>query len=519
MGALLLICRVLLAAVFVVAGVAKLADLEGSRRAVGEFGIPGRFAGLLGGLLPVGELAVGVALLITPAARFGAVGAGVLLLAFIAAIGTALAGGREPDCHCFGQVHSAPAGPRTLARNLVLLGLVGFVAIGGWKHPGISATHWTGQLPAAWLVAIAAGLVSAGLIGVQVWFSLQLLAQNGRIIARIDQLEGAVAALTGRDLDVPFDEHEGPSELGAGLSGAGLPVGSPAPEFALLDLDGERYSLTSLRTGAPSLLLVFSDANCGPCQSLMPEVAAWQRQHAELLRTVVVAAGDPEVNRAKAQEHGLGLVLMQTEREVAELFEAVATPMALVVGADGLIESPTVGGVEAIRTLVELATRSPLAIRQVPSANGNGNAKGGAAPPDASRIGQPAPDLELRDLDENRVELKDLYGDRTVAIFWNPGCGFCQQMLPALKALELSSPEHTTQLVVISSGNPDQIRQDGLRSPVLLDPNAEAMRAFGAGGTPMGVVIENGRIASPIAAGGPAVLELIGVDRGDGPLA
>ena len=193
--------------------------------------------------------------------------------------------------------------------------------------------------------------------------------------------------------------------------------------------------------------------------------------------------------------------------------------MALVVGADGLIESPTVGGVEAIRTLVELATRSPLAIRQVPSANGNGNAKGGAAPPDASRIGQPAPDLELRDLDENRVELKDLYGDRTVAIFWNPGCGFCQQMLPALKALELSSPEHTTQLVVISSGNPDQIRQDGLRSPVLLDPNAEAMRAFGAGGTPMGVVIENGRIASPIAAGGPAVLELIGVDRGDGPLA
>src|SRR6202042_2160775 len=145
MGALLLVCRVLLAAVFVVAGAAKLADLEGSRRAVREFGVPERFAGLLGVLLPVGELAVGAALLITPAARFGAVGAGVLLLAFIAAIGAALAAGREPDCHCFGQVHSAPAGPRTLARNLVLLGLAGFVAIGGWRHPGISATHWAGQ--------------------------------------------------------------------------------------------------------------------------------------------------------------------------------------------------------------------------------------------------------------------------------------------------------------------------------------------------------------------------------------
>jgi hypothetical protein len=92
-------------------------------------------------------------------------------------------------------------------------------------------------------------------------------------------------------------------------------------------------------------------------------------------------------------------------------------------------------------------------------------------------------------------------------------------MLPELKALELSSPERAAQLVLISSGEPDQIRRDGLRPRVLLDPEAEAMRAFGAGGTPMGVVIENGRIASPVAAGGPAVLELIAADRGDGPLA
>jgi uncharacterized membrane protein YphA (DoxX/SURF4 family) len=59
MGASLLVCRVLLAAVFVVAGAAKLADLEGSRRAVREFGVPDRFAGSLGGLLPAAEVAVG----------------------------------------------------------------------------------------------------------------------------------------------------------------------------------------------------------------------------------------------------------------------------------------------------------------------------------------------------------------------------------------------------------------------------------------------------------------------------
>lgn len=515
MGAVLLVCRVVLAAVFVVAGVAKLADLEGSRRAVREFGVPDRLAGPLGGLLPVSELAVGAALLITPAARYGALGAALLLVAFTAAIGAALAAGREPDCHCFGQVHSAPAGRRALARNLVLLGLAGFVAIGGWVHPGISATHWTGQVSPAWLVALVAGLVIAGLIGFQVWFSLQLLAQNGRTIARLGELESALATLTGRDGDVPPDGYHGPGELGAGLSGAGLPVGSPAPEFELLDLDGAHHSVASLRAGARSLLLVFSDADCGPCQSLMPEVADWQRRHAELMRTVVIAAGDPGVNRAKAREHGLDLVLIQPWREIAELYEAPGTPMALVVGADGLIESPTVAGAEAIRTLVGQATRPTLVVRHVPSANGNG----GAPPTDASRIGEPAPDLALPDLDDNRVELRDLYGDRTVAIFWNPGCGFCQQMLPELKALEVSSPQRAARLVVISSGEPDQIRQQGLRSRVLLDSDAAAMRAFGAAGTPMGVAIEDGRIASPVAAGGPAVLELIGASRSDGTLA
>ncbi|HTU95929.1 MAG TPA: MauE/DoxX family redox-associated membrane protein, partial [Solirubrobacteraceae bacterium] len=326
MGAALLACRIVLAAVFVVAGLAKLGDLEGSREAVRDFGVPGRFAGVVGGLLPVGELAVGISLLITPAARFGALGAAILLLAFIAAIGAAIAAGREPDCHCFGQVHSAPAGPRTLARNAGLLVVAGFVVIGGWRHPGVSATHWAAAVPAPWLVAIAAGVIIAALISFQVWFSLQLLDQNGRTISRLTELEGALALLTGGGAEGGLAQED--ETLGAGLSGAGLPVGSPAPEFVLSDVDGGRHSLASLRadTEPGALLLVFSDAACGPCESLMPEVAAWQRRGAGALATVVIAAGDRDANRAKARDHGLGLVLLQEQREVAELYQALGTP-------------------------------------------------------------------------------------------------------------------------------------------------------------------------------------------------
>jgi uncharacterized membrane protein YphA (DoxX/SURF4 family) len=48
MGAAILALRVVLACVFLIAGVAKLADLAGSRRAVVGFGMPERLAGVLG---------------------------------------------------------------------------------------------------------------------------------------------------------------------------------------------------------------------------------------------------------------------------------------------------------------------------------------------------------------------------------------------------------------------------------------------------------------------------------------
>src|SRR5918997_1008239 len=131
MDTAILFARLLLAAVFVVAGVAKLADREGSRRAVADFGVPAGLAAPLGILLPLAELAVAAALIPTSTALWGAVGALALLLLFVAGIGVNLARGRKPDCHCFGQFHSSPAGWSTLARNGALAALAGFVRRAG----------------------------------------------------------------------------------------------------------------------------------------------------------------------------------------------------------------------------------------------------------------------------------------------------------------------------------------------------------------------------------------------------
>src|SRR5918999_3175906 len=136
MDAALLIARLVLAAVFTLAGVAKLADLKGSRKAIIEFGLPAVVASPLALLLPLAELGVGAALIAASSAWWGALGALGLLVLFVVGISINLARGKKPNCHCFGQLHSAPAGWKTLARNGALAALAGFVVWAGYGGGG-----------------------------------------------------------------------------------------------------------------------------------------------------------------------------------------------------------------------------------------------------------------------------------------------------------------------------------------------------------------------------------------------
>src|SRR5438046_6948455 len=146
MSLLLLFARVLLCAVFLVAGLARLADLAGSRQAMRDFGVTSKLADVFGVFFPLAELAVAVALIFPLTVWWGAVGALVLLLIFVAGIGYNLAQGRTPDCHCFGQLHSAPAGWSTLIRNLVLALIAGLVVSFGRTTAGPGALDLLGSL-------------------------------------------------------------------------------------------------------------------------------------------------------------------------------------------------------------------------------------------------------------------------------------------------------------------------------------------------------------------------------------
>src|SRR5215211_5299669 len=263
MDAALLIARLLLAAVFTLAGVAKLADREGSRQAIVDFGAPSAIAAPLGLLLPLAELVVAATLLPASTAWWGALGALTLLSVFVVGISINLAHGRKPDCHCFGQLHSALAGWKTLARNGALAAVAGFVLWGSYEGgAGPSALAWLGALSASQLVGLLGGVLVLALLAGQWVFLVHLLRQNGRLLVRLEGLEESVAA---------GGSAVAPSQNGTPVNQAeGLPVGSAAPQFSLSGLHGETLTLEALRSSGKTVMMLFTEPGCGPCNAMLP---------------------------------------------------------------------------------------------------------------------------------------------------------------------------------------------------------------------------------------------------------
>jgi peroxiredoxin len=519
MDAALLIARLVLGAVFSLAGVAKLADLKGSRRAIIDFGVPSAIAAPLGLLLPLAELSVAGTLLPASTAWWGALGALALLSVFVVGITYNLARGRKPECHCFGQLHSAPAGWKTLARNGVLAAVAGFVLWAGYKGgAGPSALSWVGALSTAQLLALLVGVLVLFLLAGQWWFLVHLLRQNGRLLVRLEAVEASLAT----------SGSVAPSQNGTAVhqEAEGLPVGSQAPNFSLSGLYGETFTLEALRAPGKPVMMLFTDPGCGPCNAMLPEVARWQEEYAEKLTLTLISRGEVEENKTKASEHGLRKVLLQKDWEVSESYEVTGTPSAVLISPEGKIASPVAGGAEGIRGLLSYAVGERAQLPMQPPQQPQGQAQGqpcpncgkvhAAAPtvPAAQKVGEDAPQVKLPDLEGHTVELADFRGEKTLVLLWNPGCGFCQQMLPDLKQWESEAPESAPRIVVVSAGSEEANREMGLTSPILLDQNFATGRAFGASGTPSAVLVnKEGKVASEVAVGAPAVWELAGSDR------
>lgn len=465
---LVVIARLLLAGVFVVSAVAKFRDRPGARTAVEQFGVPRALVGLVAAALPIVELVCAVLLLTAdPGATLGAVGSALLLIAFTIAITVNLRRGRRFSCHCFGQVSGGEIGWPTVARNLVLLSLAGVSLLDAGfagSVPSVLAQETADERGLWVLVGILAVLVSGLVLALQT-----LMGRYGSVLLRLEALEQV----------------------------AGTAPPKEAPSFVLPDLDGLEVALDDVLDAGKPVLLVFLSATCHLCDELLPELAAWQADPDHPASVVVLSNGSVSDNRAKLDGADVRLAL-QKDFEVADAYGVTGTPTSVVVGVDGRIAAAPAGGVDGVRgqheLLVVVASGHDPVLHQVGPRP--------VAPND------PLPDLELLTEAGTSLSLNELSNNETVLVFWRTSCGFCAAIAEQVSALEAFAN------VALISGSPlEEVRAGGLISPVFTEQGAALSRALSIPGTPAAVRIANGRIASEVAVGGPATLELVAESR------
>jgi cytochrome oxidase Cu insertion factor (SCO1/SenC/PrrC family) len=348
--------RTLLVLVFVVAATGKLVDRAGARRALADFRVPRRFVMPIGWLLPLTELAVAVLLFVQPLSRAAAFAAAGLLALFMVGVTAAMVRGEAPDCNCFGQIGSAPAGRGTLIRNAVLGAVAVFIGVYG---PGTDPGSWLSPRTNA-EVAVLILVVGAVSLAVVAW---SFRSERRELRRELVEAQETMALLP-----------------------AGLPVGAQAPGFELPTPDGQRVSLTELLARGRPVALVFVSPSCRPCHYMFPDIARWQQSLSERLTITLVVHGELAETADLAGKFGLANTLSDPKADVFRVYRGQGTPSMVIVTPEGRVGIR----IRSSHGAVEAAIRR--ALETDPSAGANGTAAAAATGGSTLTVSRWSPD-------------------------------------------------------------------------------------------------------------------------------
>lgn len=380
----------------------------------------------------------------------------------------------------------------------------------------------------AWLIAalVVTWVIVAALIGVL----YVLVKQHGELIMYQQDLDHRL------EISAYFEGKKAEREGDPTENWKGLPVGSPAPEFALEDLQGTEKTLESYK-GEPFVVAFYSDT-CGYCLGMAEEIGKIKDKRP----LVLISHGSKEKHLEIAAENKWHSdVLIEPDYTVMNSYQVLGTPTGYLVNGEGQIASEIAVGADNVLALLKA---KPLDPSDVPAdeagANGNGHVHGaevasgngaeaaGAAVMTELRVkdtsqssitrdglpaGAEAPNFLLPDLEGNKHALVEYRGKRVLLVFSDAECGPCEAMSPDLVKLA-ESKGNKLQVLMISRGNEEANRRKseafGYPFPVLLQKSWEISKLYGMFATPIAYLIdENGVIEKDVAVGGEAILSLV----------
>jgi cytochrome c biogenesis protein CcmG/thiol:disulfide interchange protein DsbE len=181
------------------------------------------------------------------------------------------------------------------------------------------------------------------------------MAGNGRSRLSI----GAIALLVFVSIAIPagllalilVNDDDGSPPGAASSTTAGNPidarkakVGTPAPPFALRDIDGRDVSLADLR-GKPVVIAFFASW-CHPCEEELPVLEQYAREEGDRLHVVAISFRDlPSDSENFVRRLGVTYPALIDEptAPVGERYGVRGIPQTVFVDADGVVRGRVYG--------------------------------------------------------------------------------------------------------------------------------------------------------------------------------
>jgi len=113
-----------------------------------------------------------------------------------------------------------------------------------------------------------------------------------------------------------------------------------------------------------------------------------------------------------------------------------------------------------------------------------------------AKIGNPAPDVELIDINKNKVRLSELNGSVVFVNFWATWCESCVEELPSMERLlrNLADNPKFRPVTILYRDNIENassfMKLNGYTFPVYSNPDESAPRKFGITGVPETFIVD-----------------------------
>ena len=322
----LLLCTSILVVTLTASGIAKAKDPSSTVEGILNLGLDSVAPlKLTPAILPWAELVLAAGLLFAPGPLFPvfAIASCALMVFYLVVIARALATGRTEGCNCFGKKSAAPVSRYTLIRNIALT-IAGILTVVASFVGGKAVVYeLVGLNGSGWLWAVGAALIALTLWAIQRGESLAEPAPD------IPEVVLPSAA----------DESEDYVRV-------------PIPYASIYTTDGRVTTLRDM-SRVQARVLFFASPTCGSCTPILKTIPRWQKLLPQLGLHPVFSSEEKIRQAHKLEKLDEGVEALVDPKHAAMHNFGRGTPMAVILGSDGMLAGGPVAGTSDVKQLMD----------------------------------------------------------------------------------------------------------------------------------------------------------------------